>query len=160
MLKYTLFTFSALFFTSTVANADWQYTKWGMTVDEVMRSSKLRAKTPTKVNIAANGHILHLLSAPYKANSFKFTAEFWFNKNNKRLNMVKLVLINLSQCNEITSNMRDIYGIPYYQNKTDYSIVTKWHDEINKNSILMSEYGNATCSIQYSSRNTPTKSGL
>ncbi|MCC6271672.1 MAG: hypothetical protein IT190_10375, partial [Microbacteriaceae bacterium] len=68
------------------AFADWQYTKWGMTIDQVVAASKgkmLRCGTAcdkqrTETDTA-------LLYAPYQSGEFEFTAFAYFNNQTKKL---------------------------------------------------------------------------
>ena len=74
--------FVALFLANvTIAQADWQYTKWGMTQDQIIEASGHSA--------VLSGHDLE---APYEAAGLKFVARFGFDKVDHTLNRVTLTL--------------------------------------------------------------------
>jgi hypothetical protein len=71
--------------------ADWQYTRWGMTADEVRTASGGTAATPPKPGHGWEDETTEgLLSAPYQAGRFSFTAEFLFSKTDHKLASVEL----------------------------------------------------------------------
>lgn len=88
--------FSALCFVATNASANWQYTTWGMTKDQVIAASH-----GTAVDIApdrkagqrvSSSHMTALLQAPYTSGQYAFTAYFRFEDTTGRLVGVHLEL--------------------------------------------------------------------
>lgn len=72
------------------AKADWEYTKWGMTPQEVVSASDGRAKEGSDLRPDSDGNVSKLI-APYKIGTFLFQADFGFDATD-RLSSVTLVL--------------------------------------------------------------------
>jgi len=94
------------------ARADWQYTKWGMTLDEVIKASNGAAHAPF-----INGYVVpgqtadhHVgLAATYKTGRFLFVAFFFFDNNNH--------LVEVRLCDgmgitysDLLETLQEIYG--------------------------------------------------
>lgn len=86
--------FFLVFILSSPSFADWQYTRWGMTVEEVRSASKGTATAPAKPGKGFEGDATEgLLTAPYQAGRFSFEAEFHFSKEDHKLAYVELRLL-------------------------------------------------------------------
>jgi hypothetical protein len=72
------------------AKADWEYTKWGMTPQQVVSASKNLAKAGSDLHPDSDGNVTKLV-APYQNGKFSFEAQFGFDAAN-RLSSVTLVL--------------------------------------------------------------------
>lgn len=76
---------------SAPAAADWQYAKWGMTVDQLVAASKGQMK---KCGAACTKQTTDsetaLLYAPYTSGEFEFTAFAFFNNQTHKLTFVSL----------------------------------------------------------------------
>ena len=158
MFRVFIVTAAAALFGSA-AQADWQYTRWGMTMDEVVVASKGRATRPKKPNTVEDGSILNLLSAPYTANRLKFKAEFWFAEEDRRLSSVRLSLIKISQCPDMRGALTNVYG-PAEKSKTSLGEFLRWWDRDNGNDILLMDYPDAICSLNYKPIKKPGTGGL
>src|ERR1700761_6415496 len=77
------------------AKADWEYTKWGMTPQEVVSASKNLAKASTDPHPDSDGNVTKLV-APYQSGKFAFEAQFAFDAADK-LSSVTLVLNDKSR---------------------------------------------------------------
>src|SRR3954470_17498702 len=75
---------------SPAAKAGWEYTKWGMTPQEVVSASKNLATPGTDLAPDGDGNVSKLV-APYVSGKFSFRADFGFNAAD-RLASVTLVL--------------------------------------------------------------------
>jgi hypothetical protein len=159
MCKKTVIWAIAFSFVSTSAFADWQYTKWGMTTEEVITASGNKASKPTKPNTIKDGHIVNLLSAPYNTERFKFKADFWFGKKSRQLEMVKLDLIDLDQCPSLIGELKGIYGTGEFK-KLSFGDSYKWRDQENKNNIYLLDVPNGFCNLDYQSIVKPGSKGL
>lgn len=92
MRQFGLLVLAALS-TSIPTAADWQYTKWGMTVEEVRAASNGIAVASAKpISGFEDETTESLLTSPYNAGRFTFTAQFLFSKDDHRLASVELVL--------------------------------------------------------------------
>src|SRR5687768_8936635 len=89
------FVFAALALTHpTNAVADWQYTRWGMTVDEVVKASKGQLK-PCDAQLCSGQELRGTkdevrLIGNYASGQYSFKAYFYFNKDSKKLSIVSL----------------------------------------------------------------------
>src|SRR6201996_2047215 len=72
------------------AKADWEYTKWGMTPEQVVSASKNLAKEGSDLHPDSDGNVTKLV-APYRSGKFSFEAQFGFDAADK-LSSVTLVL--------------------------------------------------------------------
>jgi hypothetical protein len=134
---------------SESANADWQYTRWGMTKSETVTASGRSAKTPRDPDTFDNDKLKHLLSAPYISEDFRFVAKFYFNTK-ERLVEVRLELADLKKCSSLVGALRNTYG----QTETDHSSagglsVLKWRDSVHGNIVLISELKDSWCNVLY-----------
>lgn len=105
--------------------ADWQYTRWGMTPDEVIEASRGQAVRPDSTFIARNspdGYVAALV-APYKAGDFLFEAVFQFREQDHRLAMVDLNLRNHEIRLQLHNALEGLYGKP--MDDTGYSSGTR-----------------------------------
>ena len=75
---------------ASAAKADWEYTKWGMTPQQVVSASKNLAKEGSDLHPDSDGNVTKLV-APYQSGKFSFEAQFGFDAAD-RLSSVTLVL--------------------------------------------------------------------
>ena len=159
----------------TSAKADWEYTKWSMTPQEVLSASNNRAKEGTDLRPDSDGNVSKLV-APYKIGTFLFRADFGFDAADK-LSSVTLVLDDPSAsmdmapdagaephtgpdmptntrqgtCLDLHLSANTIYGPPTGGGTADmlYSIET-WRDPKNRNDVKYTVLYGTGCYIQYS----------
>src|ERR1700742_1023069 len=86
---------------SHAAKADWKYTKWGMTPQEVVSASNNLAKEGADLRPDSDGNVTKLV-APYQFGKFSFEAQFGFDRAD-RLSSVTLVLNDKSTDMEMHS---------------------------------------------------------
>ncbi len=94
------------------ADADWQYTRWGMTPQQVVAASRGLAKPYQGDPTLANPKLLKKLMAPYSTSNFTFNAVFVFETTTNRLTTVHLVLSPTSRCPDLKDAMIREYGAP------------------------------------------------
>lgn len=87
------------------AKADWEYTKWGMTPQQVVGASKNLAKEASDLRPDSDGNVTKLV-APYKREKFSFEAQFGFDTTDK-LSSVTLVLNDKSTDMEMDMHSGD-----------------------------------------------------
>jgi hypothetical protein len=91
---------------ASAAKADWEYTRWGMTPQEVVSASKNLAKEGTDLRPDSDGNVTKLV-APFQSGKFSFEAQFGFDAAD-RLSSVTLVLNDKSTDMDMDSmNMDD-----------------------------------------------------
>src|ERR1700721_2662076 len=74
----------------SAAKADWEYTKWGMTPQQVVSASKNVTREGSDLHPDIDGNVSKLI-APYQSGTFHFEAQFGFDAADK-LATVTLVL--------------------------------------------------------------------
>src|ERR1700727_4050323 len=79
---------------ASTAKADWEYTKWGMTPQQVVSASKNLTREGSDLRPDSDGNVSKLI-APYQSGKFPFEAQFGFDAADK-LASVTLVLSDKS----------------------------------------------------------------
>lgn len=103
------------------SEAGWQFTTWGMSVDE------LKAASPVPISNSpdnCSGHTPY--SSPYSTGSFDFVACYHFNANG--LYHVRLQLLDLKQGAKLREALEDLYGVGRRENPLGTLNIT-WRSE-------------------------------
>jgi hypothetical protein len=154
----------------SAAKADWEYTKWGMTPQQVVSASKNLAKEGADLHPDSDGNVTKLV-APYQSGKFSFEAQFGFDAAD-RLSSVTLVLKDKSTdmdmdsmemddksmhmhmdqgiCRDLDVSLNTAYGPPPYHGASHLYAIEKWQDEKNKNSVDYHALYQVGCYVQYS----------
>ena len=152
---------------ASVAKADWEYTKWGMTPGQVVSAAKNRTKKSSDLHPDSDGNVTKLI-APYQNGKFSFEAQFGFDAAD-RLSSVTLVLNDKSAgmdmdmgadmnmkmdkggCHDLQVSVKTTYGPPQGGGSAhmQYSIET-WQDRKNKNNVTYTVLDGVGCYVQYS----------
>jgi hypothetical protein len=142
---------------------DWEYTKWGMTPQQVVSASKNLAAEGSDLRPDSDGNVTKLV-APYQSGKFSFEAQFGFDATD-RLASVTLVLNDKSAgmdmgadtnmdhgvCYDLLVSVNTAYGPPQGGGSVhmQYSIET-WQDQKNKNNVTYTVLDGVGCYVQYS----------
>jgi hypothetical protein len=154
---------------ASAAKADWEYTKWGMTPQQVVSVSKNLTRKSSDLHPDSDGNVTKLV-APYQSGKFSFEAQFGFDATD-RLSSVTLVLNdksagmdmgadmkNMDQgvCHDLQASVRTAYGPPQGGGSAhmQYSIET-WQDQNNKNNVTYTVLDGVGCYVQYSAIKSP-----
>lgn len=143
------------------AVADWQFTKWGMTPEEVSASSHGELQ-PTQPNERENRGGLPLLKMEYQSRDFRFSAKFVFNKQ-RRLSAVILDPLDMGECGQIQQSVLSQYDKAEIVTRSPMSLNYAWRDHSHDNRVTFSNNlpGQFSyCVIAYESLAASTKSGL
>jgi hypothetical protein len=150
---------------ASVAKADWTYTKWGMTPQQVISASKNLAREGSDLSPDSDGNLSKLV-APYQSGKFPFEAQFGFDATD-RLSSVTLVLKDQSasmdmdmgadmkmdqgDCHDLQVSVNAEFGPPQGGGTADmlYSIEI-WRDQKNKNNVKYTVLYGTGCYLQYS----------
>ena len=91
----------------SAAFADWQFTRWNMTPNQVVAASKGTATPTTEQPMDLVGSEFKL-TAPYSAGDFQFKAYFAFDSQNR----LSLVMLDLASPNraELLMSLNNRYG--------------------------------------------------
>jgi hypothetical protein len=163
---------------ASAAKADWEYTKWGMTLQQVVTASKNQAKQGSDLHPDSDGNVTKLV-APYKSGEFSFEAQFGFDAADK-LSSVTLVLqdksthmdmesmdmddksmhmdmkmhmdMNSDQgiCHDLDVSLNTAHGPPPYHGASHLYAIEKWQDPKNRNSVDYHALYEVGCYVQYS----------
>lgn len=131
---------------SSSARAAWQYTRWGMSEQEVLAASAGKAYKPAAPDLYPDGG-LHLLSAPHEASGLSFEARFVFDAQ-EGLERIRLDY-PLAECGSLSGPMTSTYGSAEVKSG-GYGKLYKWRDEANGNLVMLSDFPNIMCGIIYS----------
>jgi hypothetical protein len=150
---------------ASAANADWEYTKWGMTPQQVVSAAKNRTRKSSDLHPDSDGNVTKLV-APYQSGKFSFEAQLGFDAAD-RLSSVTLVLndksagmdmgmgadMNMDQgvCHDLQVSVKTAHGPPQGGGSAhmQYSIET-WQDQKNKNNVTYTVLDGVGCYVQYS----------
>jgi hypothetical protein len=164
---------------ASAAKADWEYTKWGMTPQQVIDASKDLAKPSTDPNDLlpdSDGNVSKLV-APYQSGKFSFEAQFGFNAADK-LASVTLVLydksvrmlmdtpnmdmshtgivmnMNMSPgiCNDLQASLFAAYGLADKGGTNMNYGEWNWQDQKTRNNVSYTVLYEVGCYVQYNAR--------
>lgn len=109
------------------AVADWQYTKWGMTPDEVIVASAGRA-TLIDPQFTPSGKTVYLLKAEHQSGLFHFEVQFGFSAAPRKLIIVNLKLKNTAEAApSLRYSLVSKYGKPDFSQDGDVTRAL-WRD--------------------------------
>ena len=132
---------------SNAALADWQYTKWGMTVDEVIAASGGKAIEFTDSRHDTDNERLMAI-APYVAGDFHFEARFNFDKKNNHLRGVTLHL-KAGNPHFLYAALVNRYGQPISDEESSVTRVARWLDRENNNNVVWFMIGSDYTTVEY-----------
>ena len=138
---------------TSAAKADWEYTKWGMTLQQVVSASKNLARESSDRRPDSAGNVTKLV-APYKSGKFSFEARFEFDAAD-RLSAVTLFLTDKWLCDELQVSVETAYGPVQGGTSTSLYIIENWQDQKNKNSVTFTALYRSDCYIHYSVIKSP-----
>ena len=130
------------------ALADWQYTRWGMSPDEVKKASEGAAVENQDRSLDADGLKAQLV-APFAGATLPFDAVFLFGIRD-RLAVVTLNPRDLASCARLPDVLRAHYGPPLSNEAADKARTARWNDYGNNNVVNFLDLGGGGCSIEYS----------
>lgn len=120
----------------TLAHADWQWTRWDMTSDQVIAASK-GALTRQAPRPGARVHGWEMLAnGQVEYEGFRFNSEFFFDADGKALKVVRLTLADVNECAALEKRMRKLYGEPVDKSLSMGSLQMKslmWADDGKQN---------------------------
>jgi hypothetical protein len=88
--------------------ADWEFTKWGMSPEQVVQASNGQARPP-RPDIPSV-----LLTQDWQSGQFLFAVEYFFEKRagGQRLTRIQLLLKNTELRDEVLADLKRKYGTP------------------------------------------------
>jgi hypothetical protein len=152
----------AVLLTASAAQADWQFTKWGMSEAELTAiSENIEPTTPAERSGMSNPYVgTALYRSGYTAMDVKFTAYYIFDAG--KLAAVSLKPVDLENWPKVNIALDQIYGPPVEDKSKRESggtmfcstVDKKWRDEREKNIVTAfglscNRGGNNFFSIKY-----------
>jgi hypothetical protein len=122
---------------SNAASADWQYTKWGMSIEQAARASGGQLRPPTaqeRSDKTANG-VQPGLVGTYRSATFNFICTLYFPTPASGLGKVTLTAVNYQQARSIIESLRGLYGEPVEMDRDRFGNKFRWRDDAHNNSI-------------------------
>jgi len=122
-----LVTFLIILLSGSQAEADWQYTRWGMTVHQVFVAAKGKLE-PTPfgdADVLANGNAKEELRGDYRSGELRFKVKLYFDGQNK-LCLVMLKPIDSLDPTRLEATLTAKYGKPYLDSTDDSFTVRRW----------------------------------
>ena len=134
----------------------WQYTRWGMTPEQVKSASQGNAIENPTVGSQSNDSGDALLMSPYRVGALDFKAYFLFDRKSKKLKTVSLELVDQRKGKELYTQLVGQYGRPVSQDNTALMRVARWLDRKNRNMVVWTTIGFVSAKVQFSDLSGPT----
>ena len=126
-----------LFLYSANVYADWQYTKWGMSPDEVIIASEGKATANDLVKNESIADYAELVKSNYTTGRLKFRVVFLFDKITNKLDVVRLELIEPLLVGRLFDALSSKYGEPVDHIEIPSIKYTEWIDKFGNNNITL-----------------------
>ena len=138
--------------TSAPAWANWQYTRWGMSSDEVFKAAKGRAAAIPESEQPAQSTVTTIakLTSTFSFGRFNFHVFFRFDRETGGLFQVALSLDKPADCRLLKQSLVDEYGKPIWDQTLSVVSTAEWLDEKQANGVLYLYLTTPECSVIYS----------
>ncbi len=148
-----LITIAAVVGMASPSWADWQFTRWGMTPEQVEAASGGRAPmVPPQVSEA--GTVFNI--GPYSSGDHSFTAKYSYKS--RRLSAITLEMN--SSCGSLKDDLKTRYGNPLADDSLrSMGETSRWIDTKRNNAILMLDFL-GSCYLIYSEAKSSSREGL
>jgi len=160
------FTLAAMLLFSSNVFADWQYTRWGMTVEQVKEASKGSAVAvadpkPRLTDVARL--MIPYFSESFSRESFRFVVFFYFTLDTDRLTAVDLKLHYRRDCRHLIETLKIRYGTPASISRDKYELT--WRDNQDGNTVVATYVPGIAgvgpfCSVLYTPFDKESSKGL
>lgn len=141
------------------AQADWQYTKWGMTPAEVTKASGGKAGPNADTSQSTSDETAKL-TLPYVTGDLSFSAYFLFDNRTDKLTSVRLKLSDGSRCGDLYRALALKYGNPDRPSRSALMTSAGWRDSANNTNVVFMEIGKGSCSVAYGPLSSAANKGL
>jgi hypothetical protein len=146
---------------ATPAAADWQYTKWGATIDQVQKASKGALQRCDNAPVCSERSLPNSavqLYGGYTTGQFNFSAYPMFNRHTSRLDAVALELSDPTMAGALGAALRSKYGEPVNASRGSTMSTSTWRDRNDE--ITLMTIGERNATLRYSPRATASNKGL
>lgn len=142
---------------SSPAGAHWQYTKWGMTSDQVVAASKGAVRRVDPASDATLPIGIKEAAGTYAANDRTMRVSFWFKAG--KLNEVHLGQDDADTCIAVARDLTAVFGQPTSRSSGLVSTAV-WLDKVRSNRVQFSDWGSSGCDLIYAPLPTASSTGL
>ncbi|GLV24977.1 hypothetical protein [Sphingobium sp. TomTYG45] len=139
------------------AGAHWQYSKWGMTPDQVVAASKGTVQRVDPSSDAALPIGVKEAAGTYSANDQSMRVSFWFKGG--KLNQVHLAQDDADACMAVGRDLTGVYGQPTSRSGGMIS-TSVWLDKARGNRVQFSNWSTGGCDLIYAPLPTAQSTGL
>ena len=139
---------SAIVMAATPALADWQFTRWGMTIEEVIVGAGGKTTINEDRSKDTSEELVSLLRIDHTSGGFDFVAFLEFDRN-KTLARVSLEPKSSDTCGKLPFALSSTYGPPQTKSGNAVSEVLKWWHAETGNVVTFFQIG-ADCWLIYS----------
>lgn len=139
------------------ASAHWQWTRWGMTPDQVIAASKGTARAGTGEKSAQGDGTVGVIGS-YDAGGRVFTAKFYFQSG--LLAYVVLGSRDWQACLQTVRDLQAVYGKPIEWSDGGAASNATWLDQARGNRVKIVVVPDVYCEVQYSPIASAAASGL
>ena len=130
------------------ANADWQYTKWGMTPEQAIEASGGKLAKNDGKPPDPKDKDRALLKGKHVSGQFEFDAVIYFNINTNQLSRLSLTLLNPTLGFLLRQSLIQKYGTPMLDSG-DTLRLSRWHDTSENNVIELLQIGTTSSVLRY-----------
>jgi len=134
------------------AQAHWENTRWGMTLDEVRRACGAACAEVLPANrpllSAAAPRETAILARPWRWENFAFDGLLFFANDGQRLSSVQLTLARDGDVEALTAAMRRRYGAPASTRGSEMARVITWRSGDDEIVLVTVDVISATIVIQ------------
>jgi hypothetical protein len=155
-VKLKIMVVAGAFVCATPAFADWQYTRWGMSSDEVITASKGSLKRGDGQKSAQNSDTRQATGS-YVTGDLEFDANLWFGPDGLRT--VSLSLRDDKKCQDIQRDLLGKYGTPVERSGGTVQRLM-WADREANNRVALVTTGLGYCQLSYEPLISGSSSGL
>jgi hypothetical protein len=142
---------------ATSAHADWQYTKWGMSAEQVAKLSKGAVVTgPGAPGDHVDGETVGA-TGTYASGEYQFQATFYFVED--KLADVRLKLKD-NDGYALKNALNGLYGKPFDETADSILNIVTYHDKVKNNRIDLIMIGKDSTTLEYRPLTDESSNGL
>ncbi len=146
--SYALFVIASLGAGAAEARADWYYTRWGMTPDEVVAASNGAARLGPPPQGKTYPKLTGRALGTFQGAGANFHVFFHFDADNK-LAKVALERISGTECTELLAVLTRDLGKPIQSHRQSFATIDTWNDTARRNTVRYIQIGELPCTITY-----------
>jgi hypothetical protein len=135
------------------AHADWRFTRWGMSPEQVVSASgRIARPVPRSADQDPGPPEEALLETPYEARGVRFMTRFLFDGEDHRLVRVVLSAADAGDCPRLAGLLTGRYGEPSRDDGAEVLRTTVWADARTMDLVTLSRLdagGTRGCVLSY-----------